>query len=120
MSSRGAHPQLSVFFGGPIIILICVWLFRLTARIAGCFSPTRLRQCGIGSSYGDAGWKIKLAPERILESSGADAQSRLLQVQFQNIKSNDLAQFKDISTQIVVWPAEYESGNLIYPYEKAK
>ena len=54
---------------------------------------------------------------------GADGeltQSRLLQVQFQNIKSNDLAQFKDISTQIVVWPAEYESGNLIYPYEKAK
>jgi branched-chain amino acid transport system substrate-binding protein len=54
---------------------------------------------------------------------GADgelAQSRLLQVQFQNIKSNDLAQFKDISTQVVVSPAEYESGNLIYPYQKAK
>jgi branched-chain amino acid transport system substrate-binding protein len=54
---------------------------------------------------------------------GADGeltQSRLLQVQFQNIKSNDLTQFKDISTQVVVWPAEYESGNLIYPYEKAK
>jgi branched-chain amino acid transport system substrate-binding protein len=53
---------------------------------------------------------------------GADGeltQSRLLQVQFQNIKSNDLAQFKDISTQVVVWPAEYESGNLIYPYENA-
>jgi branched-chain amino acid transport system substrate-binding protein len=47
-------------------------------------------------------------------------QSRLLQVQFQNIKSNDLAQFRDISTQVVVAPAEYESGNLIYPYEKAK
>jgi branched-chain amino acid transport system substrate-binding protein len=54
---------------------------------------------------------------------GADGeltQSRLLQVQFQNIKSNDLAQFKDISTQAVVWPAEYESGNLIYPYQRAK
>src|SRR5262249_45162420 len=50
---------------------------------------------------------------------GELAQSRLLQVQFQNIKSNDLAQFKDISTQVVVWPTEYESGNLIYPYEKA-
>ena len=54
---------------------------------------------------------------------GADgelAQSRLLQVQFRNIKSHDLAEFKDISTQVVVWPPEYESGNLIYPYEKAK
>jgi branched-chain amino acid transport system substrate-binding protein len=53
-------------------------------------------------------------------ANGELAQSRLLQVQFRNIKSHDLAEFKDISTQVVVWPAEYESGNLIYPYEKAK
>ena len=53
-------------------------------------------------------------------ANGELAQSRVLQVQFQNIKSNDLAQFKDISTQVVVAPAEYESGKLIYPYEKAK
>jgi branched-chain amino acid transport system substrate-binding protein len=51
---------------------------------------------------------------------GEWAQSRVLQVQFQNVKGNDLAQFKDISTQAVVSPAEYASGNLIYPYEKAK
>lgn len=53
-------------------------------------------------------------------SDGEWAQSRILQVQFRNIKSNDLAQFKDMSTQVVVAPAEYESGKLIYPYEKAK
>jgi branched-chain amino acid transport system substrate-binding protein len=53
-------------------------------------------------------------------ANGELARSRILQVQFQNIKSNDLAQFKDISTQVVVWPAQYESGNFIYPYEKAK
>ena len=45
---------------------------------------------------------------------------RVLQVQFQGIKGNDVGQFKDISTQVVVSPAEYKSGNLIYPYEKAK
>jgi branched-chain amino acid transport system substrate-binding protein len=52
-------------------------------------------------------------------SNGEWARSRMLQVQFQNIKSNDLAQFKDISIQAVVAPTEYESGKLIYPYEKA-
>src|SRR5262245_15248902 len=51
---------------------------------------------------------------------GEWAQSRVLQIQFRNIKSNDLAQFKDMSTQVVVAPAEYESGKLIYPYENAK
>jgi branched-chain amino acid transport system substrate-binding protein len=45
---------------------------------------------------------------------------RVLQVQFQGIKGNDIGQFKDISTQVVVTPDEYKSGNLIYPYEKAK
>ena len=52
-------------------------------------------------------------------SNGEWARSRMLQVQFQNIKSNDLAQFKDISIQVVVAPTEYESGKLMYPYEKA-
>jgi branched-chain amino acid transport system substrate-binding protein len=52
-------------------------------------------------------------------SNGELAQSRVLQVQFRNVKSNDLVQFKDMSTQVVVAPTEYESGKLIYPYEKA-
>jgi branched-chain amino acid transport system substrate-binding protein len=49
---------------------------------------------------------------------GELAQARTLQVQFRNVKTNDIVQFKDISTQVVVAPAEYESGKLIYPYEK--
>ena len=53
-------------------------------------------------------------------SNGELAQSRVLQVQFRNVKTNDLAQFKDISIQVVVAPTEYESGKLIYPYEKAQ
>jgi branched-chain amino acid transport system substrate-binding protein len=51
---------------------------------------------------------------------GEWAESRVLQVQFQNVKSNDPGQFKDVSTQVVVSPAEYKSGEAIYPYEKAK
>jgi branched-chain amino acid transport system substrate-binding protein len=50
---------------------------------------------------------------------GEWAQSRVLQVQFQNVKGNDIGQFRDISTQVVVAPAEYESGKVIYPYDKA-
>jgi len=53
-------------------------------------------------------------------AKGEWAQSRVLQVQFQNVKGNDVGQFKDISTQVVVSPAEYASGKVIYPYEKAK
>jgi len=51
---------------------------------------------------------------------GEWAQSRVLQVQFQNVKGNDVAQFRDISTQVVLTPSEYASGKVIYPYEKAR
>jgi branched-chain amino acid transport system substrate-binding protein len=51
---------------------------------------------------------------------GEWAESRVLQVQFQNIKGNDVGQFRDVSTQVVVTPAEYKSGDIIYPYANAK
>ena len=53
-------------------------------------------------------------------AKGEWAQSRVLQIQFQNVKGNDVAQFKDMATQVVITPAEYASGKAIYPYEKAK
>jgi branched-chain amino acid transport system substrate-binding protein len=53
-------------------------------------------------------------------AKGEWAESRVLQVQFQNVKGNDVAQFKDISTQVVVSPPQYESGKVIYPYENAR
>src|SRR5499427_8987945 len=49
---------------------------------------------------------------------GEWAQSRVLQVQFQDVKANDVGQFKNISTQVVVDPPTYASGKLIYPYDK--
>jgi branched-chain amino acid transport system substrate-binding protein len=52
-------------------------------------------------------------------AKGEWGQSRMLQVQFRNIKGNELAQFRDMSTEVVVSPAEYASGRAIYPYEKA-
>jgi branched-chain amino acid transport system substrate-binding protein len=51
---------------------------------------------------------------------GEWAQSRVLQVQFQNIKSNDVSQFKDTATQVVLTPSDYASGSVIYPFEKAR
>jgi branched-chain amino acid transport system substrate-binding protein len=51
---------------------------------------------------------------------GEWAEGRVLQVQFQNIKGNDVDQFKDVKTQVVVSPKEYISGSPVYPYEKAK
>ena len=53
-------------------------------------------------------------------AKGEWAESRVLQVQFQHVKGNDVGQFKDMSTQVVVSPAQYESGKVIYPYGNAQ
>jgi branched-chain amino acid transport system substrate-binding protein len=57
---------------------------------------------------------IKFGPK------GEWSQSRMLQGQFRNIKGNDLAQFRDLSTEVVLSPAEYATSSAIYPYAKAK
>jgi branched-chain amino acid transport system substrate-binding protein len=51
---------------------------------------------------------------------GEWAAPRIVWTQFQGIKGNDLAQFKDPATEVVVLPREFESGTLIYPYAAAK
>jgi branched-chain amino acid transport system substrate-binding protein len=51
---------------------------------------------------------------------GEWAQGRVLQVQFHDVKGNDVEQFRAMNTQTVVTPAEYKSGDVVYPYEKAK
>ncbi len=51
---------------------------------------------------------------------GELAVGRTIQTQFQGIKGNDLDQFRNVSAQVILAPAELRSGKLIYPYEKAR
>ncbi len=51
---------------------------------------------------------------------GEWAESRVLQVQFQNIKGNDVAQFKDVATQVVVSPPAYVSGKVSLSLRKGE
>ena len=55
-------------------------------------------------------------------SFGADGEwtkPRIIYAQFQNVSGNDIAQFKDMAKQIVVWPPEFKTGELVHPFEKA-
>jgi hypothetical protein len=61
-----------------------------------------------------------LVGDVIFGAQGEWAESCVQQVQFQHIKGNDVGQFKDLSTEVVLMPAQYKSGEIIYPYEKAK
>ncbi len=52
-------------------------------------------------------------------ANGEWAEDRMLGVQFQNITSNSVDEFRDLKTEIVVYPPALKTGDVIYPYEKA-
>jgi len=52
--------------------------------------------------------------------NGEWSQSRVLQVQYQGIKGNDLDQFKRPGTQVIVWPPQVRSGEFKYPLQEAR
>jgi len=51
---------------------------------------------------------------------GGWAEPRVLTVQFRDIKTNNISEFKKPDTEAVVYPSEAASASLIYPYERAK
>ncbi len=60
-----------------------------------------------------------VAGELAFGKDGEWAKSRQVFTQFQNITGNDLDQFRDTTKQVILWPAEYKTGNIIYPYSEA-
>jgi branched-chain amino acid transport system substrate-binding protein len=50
---------------------------------------------------------------------GADgewAEARVMEVQFQNVKANDVEQFKQPGTEVILLPPDLKTGDVIYPY----
>jgi branched-chain amino acid transport system substrate-binding protein len=50
--------------------------------------------------------------------NGEWEKSRMLQVQFRDVLPNNLEQFAGPGKRIVVFPKEYKSGELVYPYKQ--
>jgi branched-chain amino acid transport system substrate-binding protein len=51
---------------------------------------------------------------------GEWAEERTMAAQFQNIKGNSIDNFRDLKTEVIIYPPQFKSGEVIYPYEKAK
>ena len=53
-------------------------------------------------------------------AQGEWVESRFIAVQYHGIKDDALDQFRGMQVQTIVAPQRFETGTLIYPYEKAK
>jgi branched-chain amino acid transport system substrate-binding protein len=61
-----------------------------------------------------------VAGEIAFAQDGEWREPRTLFTQFQNVVAGDLDQFRDTKRQVILWPAKYATGNMIYPYSEAK
>jgi branched-chain amino acid transport system substrate-binding protein len=52
--------------------------------------------------------------------NGEWTEARVLEVQFHNVKGNDVEQFRDPKVEVVLYPPSMKDGNVIYPYADAK
>ncbi len=52
------------------------------------------------------------------DAQGEWATPRLLMIQFQNVKGNDLEQFRTGGKQVILYPPEFKDGELVQPFAK--
>ena len=52
--------------------------------------------------------------------NGEWTEARVLEVQFQGVKGHDRDQFADPAVEVILWPPQYRTGILNYPYTDAK
>ena len=69
-----------------------------------------MREARFGTIVGE----VKFGP------LGEWEKSRILTIQYQNIQGNDVAQFKQPGKQVILYPPELKSGELIQPFAKAR
>ena len=60
-----------------------------------------------------------LAGDIAFGPNGEWTEARVLEVQFQNVKANDVDQFRDPKAEVVLYPPALKSGSIIYPYTDA-
>ena len=52
--------------------------------------------------------------------NGEWEKSRVLFVQYQGVKGNDIGQFRQAGRQVIIYPPEFKSGDFRYPYNDAR
>jgi branched-chain amino acid transport system substrate-binding protein len=69
-----------------------------------------LRKTTFKTTVGD----VKFGP------NGEWANERVMAAQFRNIKGNTIDEFRNLDTLAIIYPPQFKTGDVIYPFEKAK
>jgi len=104
----------------PIGIYVPPWAYALAQILEQSIVATGSIEDGKLADYMRTATFKTMIGEVKFGPDGEWEKGRILMVQHHGIMSNDIMQFKDMSTMTVLDPPEYTTGSAIYPYENAK
>jgi len=104
----------------PIGIYVPPWAYALAQILEQSIVATASIEDGKLADYMRTATFKTMIGEVKFGPDGEWEKGRILMVQHHGIMSNDIMQFKDMSTMTVLDPPEYTTGSAIYPYENAK
>jgi len=104
----------------PLGYFLPPWAYARMQMLAQAIEATKSLDDGKLAEYFQANSFKTVIGDVKFGKDGEWAAPRIVWTQFQGIKGNDLAQFKDPASEVVVLPDEFKSGTLIYPYAAAK
>jgi branched-chain amino acid transport system substrate-binding protein len=104
----------------PIGIYVPPWAYALAQILEESIVATNSVDDGKLAGYMRSATFKTMVGDVKFGADGEWEKGRMLMVQHHGIKSNEITQFKDMSTMTVLDPPEYATGNAIYPYENAK
>jgi branched-chain amino acid transport system substrate-binding protein len=109
-AAAGEMDQLGFFV--PPFAYANLQVLGQAVEATGSLDQSKLGEHLRSQSFSTIVGNIKFAP------NGEWANPRVLMVQFQGIRGNDLEQFKKPGTQVIVFPKELATGALRFPYSQ--
>ncbi|MGE0225033.1 MAG: amino acid ABC transporter substrate-binding protein [Acetobacteraceae bacterium] len=89
-------------------------VLQVAVEAAGGTDQQKLAEALRKGTFKTLAGEVKFGP------NGEWVEPRVLAVQYQGIKGNDIEEFKDMKKIPILWPPSLKSGDVIYPYTDAK
>ena len=97
----------------PPLVYSTFQVLEQAVKGVGSLDQDKLAQFMHAARFNTIMGDIKFGPD------GEWAEPRILTIQFQGVKGNDLAQFEQPGVQVILDPPAYKTGTLKYPYSSA-
>jgi len=103
----------------PLGYYMPVWAYAYVQVLGDAIAATKSLNDGVLADYIRKTTFSTVVGDVKFGKQGEWAEERTLAAQFQNIKGNSIDDFRDLATEVIVYPPQYKSGEVIYPAEKA-